>query len=80
MIKKFITISDLRTQVCGYLYGVTSPDQPTIKEIRCIVIPPQAGNNNTVTFPEKLCDADYLKNLEPLGWIHTQSSSKKNIF
>ena len=38
------------------------------------MIPPQAGNNNTVTFPENICDSDYLKTLEPLGWIHTQAS------
>lgn len=39
-------------------------------------MPPQDGNNNQVNFPEKICNSEYLKNLEPLGWIHTQGQGK----
>ena len=72
MLKHFICISDLRTQIAGYLYGVSPPDNAQVKEIRCIVIVPQVGNHQAVTLPHQLPDHDYLEDLEPLGWIHTQ--------
>jgi len=74
ILSKFITIADLRTQIAGYLYGVTPPDNDQVREIRCIALVPQVGNHQSVTLPNKLPDHEYLKsnNLEPLGWIHTQ--------
>ncbi|KAM7536150.1 hypothetical protein Aperf_G00000090991 [Anoplocephala perfoliata] len=72
VLKKFITISDLRAQICGYLYGISPPDNNQIKEIRCIVMPPQWGTHQTVHVPEGLPQDEYLRELEPLGWIHTQ--------
>lgn len=132
LLKKFICIADLRTQVAGYLYGVSPPDNPQarpwaglawvwggsmqqgaslrcgaifypaglprlaastrsaplspqppapplspplllqVKEIRAIVMPPQWGNHQLVNLPAGLPEHDYLRELEPLGWIHTQ--------
>ncbi|KAA3671445.1 pre-mRNA-processing factor 8 [Paragonimus westermani] len=72
ILKKFITISDLRTQIAGYLYGVSPPDNSQIKEIRCIVMPPQWGTHQTVHLPNGLPQDEYLREMEPLGWIHTQ--------
>lgn len=72
ILKKFICIADLRTQIAGYLYGISPPDNPSVKEIRCIVMPPQLGNHQGVTLPHDLPDHEYLKDLEPLGWMHTQ--------
>jgi len=72
VLAKFVTVSDLRTQVAGYLYGVSPPDNAQVKEVRCIAIVPQIGNHQTVTLPHALPDHDYLSDLEPLGWIHTQ--------
>ncbi|XP_076032187.1 pre-mRNA processing factor 8 [Oratosquilla oratoria] len=72
VLKKFIIISDLRTQIAGYLYGVSPPDNPQVKEIRCIVMPPQWGTHQMVHLPHKLPGHDFLNELEPLGWIHTQ--------
>ena len=72
ILSKFICISDLRTQISGYLYGVSPPDNAQVKEIRCIVIVPQVGNHQAVTLPHQLPDHDYLEDLEPLGWLHTQ--------
>merc|ERR1719263_2199995 len=71
VLAKFVTISDLRTQVAGYLYGVSPPDNDRVKEIRCIVLVPQVGNDQQVTLPSKLPDHEYLEELEPLGWLHT---------
>ncbi|XP_022798772.1 pre-mRNA-processing-splicing factor 8 [Stylophora pistillata] len=72
ILKKFIVISDLRTQIAGYLYGVSPPDNPQVKEIRCIVMVPQWGTHQTVHLPNMLPQHDYLKEMEPLGWVHTQ--------
>ncbi|KAG0699153.1 Pre-mRNA-processing-splicing factor 8 [Chionoecetes opilio] len=72
VLKKFIIISDLRTQIAGYLYGVSPPDNPQVKEIRCIVMPPQWGTHQMVHLPHKLPTHEFLNELEPLGWIHTQ--------
>lgn len=72
VLKKFICIADLRTQIAGYMYGVSPPDNPQVKEIRCVVMPPQWGNHTQVHLPAALPDHDYLRDLEPLGWLHTQ--------
>ena len=45
---------------------------PQVKEIRCIVLPPQWGTHQTVHLPTALPQHEYLSELEPLGWIHTQ--------
>ncbi|KAI9486401.1 MAG: splicing factor Prp8 [Benjaminiella poitrasii] len=79
ILKRFITISDLRTQIAGFLYGVSPPDAPNVKEIRCVVIPPQWGTHQTVHLPNNLPEHEYLNDLEPLGWIHTQPQELMNI-
>jgi len=43
-----------------------------VKEIRCIVLPPQWGTHQTVHLPTALPSHEYLGEMEPLGWIHTQ--------
>jgi pre-mRNA-processing factor 8 len=75
VLAKFICVSDLRTQIGGYLYGVSPPDNDRVKEIRCIVMVPQHGTHQSVTVPDQTpCSLDdpSLDGLEPLGWIHTQ--------
>jgi len=72
ILKKFIMISDLRTQIAGYLYGVSPDDNPQVKEIRTIVMVPQYGSHQTVNLPNMLPKHKFLEELEPLGWIHTQ--------
>ncbi|SAM00116.1 hypothetical protein [Absidia glauca] len=79
VLKRFITISDLRTQVAGLMYGVSPPDAPNVKEIRCIVIPPQWGSHQTIHLPNTLPEHEYLADLEPLGWLHTQPQELMNI-
>ena len=72
ILKRFICISDLRIQVAGLLYGVTPPDNSRVKEIRCIVMVPQIGTYQSTSLPTYLPEHPYLKEMEPLGWIHTQ--------
>ncbi|KAJ1028734.1 hypothetical protein NDA16_001899 [Ustilago loliicola] len=74
ILKTFIVNADLRTQVAGYMYGVSPPDAPSIKEIKVIVWVPQRGSNHRVELPDDLPQHDFiLKDLEPLGWIKTSS-------
>lgn len=54
------------------MYGVSPADNPQVKEIRCIVMPPQWGTHQNVILPRHLPQSEMLKNMEPLGWIHTQ--------
>jgi len=79
LLKKFITIADLGTQIAGYIYGVSPPDNSLVKEIRCIVLVPQVGNRMSVTLPNQMPQHEYLKHLEPLGWIHTQPSESLRL-
>ncbi|BFZ64705.1 pre-mRNA-splicing factor 8 [Saitoella coloradoensis] len=80
LLKRFIQISDLRTQVAGFLYGASPPDNDQIKEIRCIVMVPQLGNNQTVKLPHELPEHDFLlTDLEPLGWLHTQPQETNHL-
>ena len=72
ILAKFITIMDLRTQITGYMYGITPPDNDQVREIRCIVLVPQVGNHQQVTLPKQLPEHEMLKDMEPLGWVHTQ--------
>ena len=96
LLKKFVTISDLRTQISGFLYGVSPPDNPQawtslmgwrngfehylqVKEIRCVVLPPQWGTHKEVHLPKKLPEHPYLEEMEPLGWIHTQPNELPHL-
>lgn len=76
ILKRFITIADLRVQVAGYLYGSSPPDNAQIKEVRTIVMMPQVGNTRDVQLPHQLPQHEYLKSMEPLGIIHTVSGNE----
>ena len=72
ILKRFICISDLRTQIAAYMYGVSPKDNPYVKEVRCLVLVPQWATHQQVHLPVNLPEHDYLKDMEPLGWLHTQ--------
>jgi pre-mRNA-processing factor 8 len=85
ILKKLISVADLRTQMGGFMYGVTPADNPSVREIRAIVLPPQLGTHTNVSLPvvglpsapgvAANADApvhETLRGMEPLGWIHTQ--------
>ena len=76
ILKRFITIADLRVQVSGYIYGSSPPDNDQVKEVRTIVMVPQVGNTRDVQLPHQLPQHDYLNGLEPLGVIHTVSGNE----
>ncbi|CAE6194562.1 unnamed protein product [Arabidopsis arenosa] len=46
--------------------------QNKVKEIRCVVMVPQRGSHQQVHLPSSLPEHDFLKDFEPLGWMHTQ--------
>ncbi|CAG8614473.1 16156_t:CDS:10, partial [Cetraspora pellucida] len=72
VLKRFIQISDLRTQISAYLYGTSPRDNAQVKEIRALVIVPQYGTHQTVNLPNMLPDHEQIRDLEPLGLIVTQ--------
>jgi pre-mRNA-processing factor 8 len=76
ILKRFITIADLRVQVAGYLYGSSPPDNAQVKEVRTIVMIPQVGNTRDVQLPHQLPQHSHLAGLEPLGLIHTVSGNE----
>ena len=43
-----------------------------VKEVRAVVMVPQYGTHQQVNLPAALPEHDYLADLEPLGWMHTQ--------
>ncbi|AQL01818.1 Pre-mRNA-processing-splicing factor 8A [Zea mays] len=79
ILKKFICVADLRTQIAGFLYGLSPQDNPQVKEIRCIAIPPQHGTHQMVTLPSNLPEHEFLNDLEPLGWMHTQPNEAPQL-
>ncbi|CAH2079062.1 unnamed protein product [Thlaspi arvense] len=54
-------------------------DNAQVKEIRCVVMAPQYGNHQRVHLPASLPENDFLKDLEPLGWIHTQRNELPHL-
>lgn len=67
------------SQIAGYMYGVSPPDNPQVKEIRSIVMAPQWGNHQQVNLPSSLPDHELLRDLEPLGWLHTQPNESPQM-
>ncbi|KAK7402627.1 pre-mRNA-splicing factor 8 [Neonectria punicea] len=76
ILKRFITIADLRVQVAGYLYGSSAPDNDQVKEIKCIVMVPQIGGLRNVQLQQQLPQSEFLEGIEPLGVIHTMSGNE----
>jgi pre-mRNA-processing factor 8 len=72
LLKKFICIADLRTQIAGFIYGISSPQNNQVREVRCILMPPQWGNQQQVKIPHTIPKHTFIDEFEPLGWIHTQ--------
>jgi pre-mRNA-processing factor 8 len=72
ILRKFVAVADLRTQIAVLLYGRSSEDDDRVKEIRMIVFPPQWGTHQTVVLATQAPDHPSLQGLEPLGWMHTQ--------
>ncbi|BBH00041.1 Pre-mRNA-processing-splicing factor [Prunus dulcis] len=70
---------DLRTQIAGYLYGVSPTDNPQVKEVCCIVMSPQKGTSQQVYLSSVLPKNDFLNDLEPLGWMHTQPNEHPQL-
>ena len=79
ILSKFITISDLRTQISAYMYGISPPDNPQVKEVRCFVLVPQIGNYQHCVLPRNLPEHESLEDLEPLGWVHTQPNESPQL-
>ncbi|KAJ2783590.1 pre-mRNA-splicing factor 8 [Coemansia interrupta] len=71
LLQRFIAIADPRTQIAGYLYGVSPKGNDQVKEIHAVVMVPQWGTHMQVHLPDRMPSHEHLRDLEPLGWIHT---------
>jgi pre-mRNA-processing factor 8 len=83
LLKTFVSISDLKTRVAGYIYG-KSPDSTAVvgndldvKEIRAIVMVPQRGTYADVEFASRSISHSALDGLSLLGIIRTQPSEEQ---
>ncbi|PNY29575.1 Pre-mRNA-processing-splicing factor 8 [Tolypocladium capitatum] len=76
MMKRFITMADLRVQIAGYLYGSSPSDNDRVKEIKCIVMMPQMGGLRNVQLPQQLPQSEFLEGMEPLGVMHTVAGNE----
>jgi pre-mRNA-processing factor 8 len=76
VLRTFVQIADIRTQVGAYLYGASPADHDGVKEIKRIVLVPQLASTHSVQLPRQLpskTPQNGLEGLELLGWIHTQA-------
>lgn len=81
ILKRFICITDLKTQIAGMMFGKSVKIKKsanlsvTVKEVRVIMMVPQVGTFHNVSFmPNFPVDCKDVEDLEFLGWIHTQGN------
>lgn len=67
LLKKFVCVADLRVEIGGFLYGVSLPDDPHIKEVRVIVLPPQMGSSQCVKLPTRCRSTSCWRGWSRLG-------------
>ncbi|KAJ2393526.1 pre-mRNA-splicing factor 8, partial [Coemansia sp. RSA 2611] len=79
LLRRFIAIADSRAQIAGYLYGVSPEGNDQVKEIRAIAMVPQWATHQRVHLPNMMPSHDYLRDLEPLGWIHTMPNELQHL-
>ena len=79
VLRKFIVAADLRTQIAAFIYGLSPPENPQVKEIRALVFPPQTGSHTGVNLPTATPEHESLVGLELLGWIHTQPAETPHL-
>ncbi|KAH9601384.1 PRO8NT domain [Trypanosoma melophagium] len=51
LLKLLIPCCDVQAQCCAYLFGQALPDSPNVKEVLCIMFPPQKGSAVECTTP-----------------------------
>eukprot|EP00762_Andalucia_godoyi_P001187 ANDGO_02083.mRNA.1 Pre-mRNA-processing-splicing factor 8A len=73
LLRQFSLIGDVRVQIGAFLFGLPARDNSKVKEIRCLVVPPQLGSPQYLTLPHRIPVMSSLENLEFLGWMHTQA-------
>ncbi|KAL0224761.1 hypothetical protein RCL1_002673 [Eukaryota sp. TZLM3-RCL] len=79
LIKNFVSICDVRSQVGGFVYGILDPSNPNTFQVRVIVIPFQYSDHQSITLPIGEPTHPSLENLVPLGWIHSVTYPLKGL-
>jgi hypothetical protein len=60
VLKKFICIADLRTQIAGYMYGASPPDAPQIKVRDCHMLAQHGRFSSRLQRSLGVCSADHV--------------------
>ncbi|CAF2074876.1 unnamed protein product, partial [Rotaria magnacalcarata] len=71
ILKRLIIISHLHAQVRQSI-EIFENNTNLFNEIRCVVLTPQWSTRESVQLPNILPQPEYLKDMKPLHWIHTQ--------
>ncbi|KAL0204935.1 hypothetical protein P9112_000242 [Eukaryota sp. TZLM1-RC] len=69
LIKKFVSICDIRAQVGGFVYGIQLEEG--VFEVRSIVVPYQFSDHQSITLPLGDPSHPAVEQLVPLGWVHS---------
>ena len=79
LLENFVLCADTRVCIGGLLFGVPLAEDPTVKEVRAILMPPQSGKSAAVSIPTSVPQHDALQSggFMALGWIRTQPDSKQ---
>ena len=77
LAQTLVTVSDLKTQVGGFLLGkrVALSPETAVTEIKAIVLPPQTGSLEHVQFAAQLPPLEIAEtDLELIGWVNVSGS------
>lgn len=77
ILREFVEIADVRTQIAGLIYGKSPLDRPSVKEVQAIAILPQLGTITSVQLGPDPEDVD--PGLELLGLVHTTTQEPFQI-
>ena len=86
LLKRFVCIADMKSQICGLVYGKRiaisqkAGDVVQVNELRCIAMIPQTSTLTGTEFYPQLPDIEELtQDLEFMGLIHTQSQETNQL-
>ncbi|KAJ2487310.1 pre-mRNA-splicing factor 8, partial [Coemansia sp. RSA 2320] len=80
VLQQLIAIADTRTQIAAYLFGVVAGgSEQQVREVHAAVLVPQWATHQHVHLPDAMPAHELLRDLEPLGWLHTMASEAAQL-
>ena len=78
ILKQFIYLSDIRTQVAALLYGKVNKEDANLMEIHALIMIPQLATHQSIQMAEQLPSHSKLKSLTFLGYIQTLTTANND--